>query len=300
MEAIQQQFLLELNSLKERINRLEKEKMIDNRDEIIKDVNIKKTEKEKKEKNIIPLPWLGVVDNDCCRALRVNHGLFTQCENKPITESTFCKTCHNQGTKNGSNLPNSGTVDDRLKCDVMNFADKKSGKKPIPWCQVIKKLNIPMEDAMKFVNEKNITISEEQLVDSSKKRGRPKKDTVEGGVGDESPKKKRGRPRKEKVGVETVAGDDLIASMINNLSGSGSGSGSNLVSVSVTEDEEEDGELTEEKIDDDEDDETEVKKLTIDGKNYLVDNENTVYDMETQEELGFYDKDSNTIIKDGF
>lgn len=119
-------------------------------------------------------------------------------------------------------------------------------------------------------------------------------------MGDESPKKKRGRPRKEKVGVETVAGDDLIASMINNLSGSGSGSGSNLVSVSVTEDEEEDGELTEEKIDDDEDDETEVKKLTIDGKNYLVDNENTVYDMETQEELGFYDKDSNTIIKDGF
>ena len=123
-------------------------------------------------------------------------------------------------------------------------------------------------------------------MDSSKKRGRPKKDTVEGGVGDESPKKKRGRPRKEKVGVETVAGDDLIASMINNLSG---------VSVSVTEG---DDELTEEKIDDD--DETEVKKLTIDGKNYLVDNENTVYDMETQEELGFYDKDSNTIITDGF
>ena len=125
-------------------------------------------------------------------------------------------------------------------------------------------------------------------MDSSKKRGRPKKDTVEGGVGDESPKKKRGRPRKEKVGVETVAGDDLIANMINNLSG---------VSVSVTEGEDE---LTEEKIDDDDEDETEVKKLTIDGKNYLVDNENTVYDMETQEELGFYDKDSNTIITDGF
>lgn len=133
-------------------------------------------------------------------------------------------------------------------------------------------------------------------MDSSKKRGRPKKDTVEGGVGDESPKKKRGRPRKEKVGVETVAGDDLIASMINNLSGSGS----NLVSVSVTDDVSDDvsdDELKEEKIDDDE---TEVRKLTINGKNYLVDNENTVYDMETQDELGFYDKDLNTIIKDGF
>ena len=290
METIHQQLLSDLNSLKERIDRLEKEKMIDNREEIIKDVNIKATEKKEKEKekNIIPLPWVGVVDNDCCHALRVNHGLFTQCENKPINDSKFCKTCHNQGVKNGSNLPNSGTVEDRLKCDIMDFADKKSGKKPIPWCQVIKKLNIPMEDAMKFVNEKNITISEEQLVDSSKKRGRPKKDTVEGGVGDESPKKKRGRPRKEKVGVETVAGDDLIANMINNLSG---------VSVSVTEGEDE---LTEEKIDDDDEDETEVKKLTIDGKNYLVDNENTVYDMETQEELGFYDKDSNTIITDGF
>lgn len=293
MEAIQQQLLSELNSLRERVDRLEKEKIIDSREEIIvKDAIIKKTEKEKKEKSLIPLPWLGLVKDDCCRALRVNHGLFTQCDNNPIDESTFCKTCHNQGVKNGSNLPNSGTVDDRIKSDTMNFTDKKSGKKPIPWCQVIKKLDISMEEAMKFVNEKKITISEEQLVDSSKKRGRPKKDTVEGGVGDESPKKKRGRPRKEKVGVETVAGDDLIASMINNLSGSGS----NLVSVSVTDDVSDD-ELKEEKIDDDE---TEVKKLTINGKNYLVDNENTVYDMETQEELGFYDKDLNTIIKDGF
>ena len=115
------------------------------------------------------------------------------------------------------------------------------------------------------------------MTDTTKKRGRPKKNNTptEGGLGDESPKKKRGRPRKEKVGCDTVAGDDLIANMIADL-----------------------GELEEEIVDDE--DETEVKKLNIDGKDYLIDNENTVYDMESQEELGFYDKDSNSIIKDGF
>jgi hypothetical protein len=275
MELIQQQLQEEINLLKGRIDHLEKERMIDSREEPVKEVIIKKT--EKKEKNSIPLPWLGNINEECCRALRVNHGLFTQCENQPISNSTFCKTCHNQGVKNGSNVPNSGTVDDRLKCDALEFADKKSGKKPTPWCQVLSKLNISKEDAMKYVNDNNIVIPDQQMTDTTKKRGRPKKNNTptEGGLGDESPKKKRGRPRKEKVGCDTVAGDDLIANMIADL-----------------------GELEEEKVDDE--DETEVKKLNIDGKDYLIDNENTVYDMESQEELGFYDKDSNSIIKDGF
>ena len=111
-------------------------------------------------------------------------------------------------------------------------------------------------------------------------------------MGDESPKKKRGRPRKEKQGRETVAGDDLIANMIADLSGSV------LCEEKVDLDE-----LSEEKVDSDLDsdlDETEVKKLSIDGRDYLIDNENTVYDMESQNELGFYDKENNKIIKDGF
>mgnify|MGYP003346983262 CR=1 FL=1 len=56
-------------------------------------------------------------------------------------------------------------------------------------------------------------------------------------------------------------------------------------------------ELEEEKIDEDED-VTEVKKLTIDGVDYLVDNENTVYDMETQDEIGCYNPETNSIVRD--
>ena len=85
------------------------------------------------------MPWTGVINNDLCRGLRVNYGLYTQCENTFTKDSTFCKTCLNQGTKNGSNKPNSGTVDDRLCQPIMNYRDKKSGKTPTPWCQVIKK-----------------------------------------------------------------------------------------------------------------------------------------------------------------
>ena len=43
---------------------------------------------------------------------------------------------------------------------------------------------------------------------------------------------------------------------------------------------------------------TEVKKLTIDGIDYLVDNENTVYDMDTQDEIGCYNPETNSIVRD--
>ena len=291
MEAL----LKEITALKERIEVLEKTNCLNGRNDMITE-KIEKIEKtEKKEKNQIPMPWTATVNNQCCRALRINHGLFTQCDNKPISNSTFCKTCHNQGLKNGSNLPNSGTVDDRLQQPIMEFTDKKSGKKPTPWIQVIKKLNIPMEDALNQAKENNIDIIPEQLEDSQKKRGRPKKNITnvpdsdeEGGVGDVSPKKKRGRPKKEKPAMETVAGDDLIANIIKNL---GPNSNNNEAPSDVS------GELEEEKIDEDED-VTEVKKVTIDGVDYLVDNENTVYDMDTQDEIGCYNPETNSIVRD--
>ena len=291
-----EEILKELNLLKERVNSLEKERLLEDR-EITN--NIPNNKETKKEKSNIPMPWTGVINNDLCRGLRVNYGLYTQCENTFTKDSTFCKTCLNQGTKNGSNKPNSGTVDDRLCQPIMNYRDKKSGKTPTPWCQVIKKLNISMDEAINQAKEMNITISPEQLADSEKKRGRPKKnitnvsdtDSEEGGVGDVSPKKKRGRPKKEQKPMETVAGDDLIANIIRNLA----------PEQAVPENGEKlSDELEEDKIDsDDEDEPTEVKKLTIDNIDYLVDRENTVYDMETQEEIGYYDQETNSIIKDG-
>jgi hypothetical protein len=38
-----------------------------------------------------------------------------------------------------------------------------------------------------------------------------------------------------------------------------------------------------------------VKRITIDGKQYLKTPENLLYDPETKEEMGIYDPDTNTI-----
>mgnify|MGYP007047368946 CR=1 FL=1 len=243
-----------------------------------------------KKENIL-MPWTGIVNENCCQGLKVNHGLYNQCQGVRVNEMEYCKSCVNQGIKNGSNIPNYGTVKDRLLQPMMEYVDKRSGKRCVSWVQVMKKLNVSLEKGLEFAKENGIVIPEEQLVNAEKKRGRPKKDSdtividtdEEGAV-----PKKRGRPKKEKKVMETVAGDDLIANMVANLT-------SSVDPVNVLNDS---GELKEEEIIE-EDDTTEVKNLTIDCINYLVDQDNIVYDVETQEEIGTYNPETNSIMRDG-
>jgi hypothetical protein len=152
-----------------------------------------------------------------------------------------------------------------------------------------------VEDGLKAAALQNVTIPAEHLIESDKKRGRPKKTCddceIEGGVGDDSPKK-RGRPKKSKKEISTVAGDDLIANLITNLS-------SEDVVKDVVKDVVLDVKSDELEIEDIDEESTEVRKLTIDGINYLVDEANTVYDMESQDEIGTYDPESNSITRDG-
>lgn len=297
------------NSLKEV---LEEMKVMRSRLDALEKANrIDPEVKDTKASSKIVMPWIGLVNNNNCRALRINHGLYTQCENKKTHESNgmwFCKTCFNQGVKNGSGIPNNGTVDERLKYDIMGYVDKKTGKKCIPWCQVLNKLNIDIDEAKQEAEKQNIIIPECHFVSSEKKRGRPKKnnnttvsdtdsDTTEGGVGDESPKKKRGRPKKDKKVTDVVAGDDLIAKMISNLA---SNQVSDEVSDKVTSTEKDsDDELQEEDVDDDDEPPTEVQKITINGKDYLIDMDDTVYDINSTDdpiELGKYDRENDSII----
>ena len=183
---------------------MEEMKMIRNRlDALEKTTRIDTEVKDSKSK--ILMPWIGVVNESCCRGLRMNHGLFTQCENK-FTTGNFCKTCFNQGAKNGSGIPNHGTVDERLKYDIMGYVDKNTGKKCIPWFQVLQKLNVDIDQAKQQASELNIQIPQCHMTISEKKRGRPKKnintsvsDTdSEGGVGMNPPKRKEDVQRRKR------------------------------------------------------------------------------------------------------
>jgi len=190
------------------------------------------------------LPWCNVIKSECCKGIRVNHGLYTQCKNKA---EDLCKSC-SKGTI--------CRVEDREK-----FKDEIHGKKIEKYGDVMKKLKISKEQAYEWARQEEIELKEEDLMESEKKRGRKKKE-----VDETEEKKKRGRPKKEKTVIESSIGDEVLK---------------NLVSSATEEEVEEEGTL--------------VEKFEFEGKTYLKDSENMVYDMESQDEIGIYDPNEKKI-----
>lgn len=111
------------------------------------------------------LPWTGVVDESCCRAILRNDGLFTQCH-RPLTNGTWCKKCAKEVEKNGT--PTNGDVDARLVVDVMKY---KVGKFEVkPYIEYMEKKGITQEQVDEAVQEYGLTIDPRQY--EKKKRGR--------------------------------------------------------------------------------------------------------------------------------
>ena len=232
------------------------------------------------------LPWCGVVLEECCKGLKLNNGLHTQC-NRMRGESDYCISCVKLMEKNGGSLPY-GSVDDRLKCDILDYVDPK-GKATIPFANVMKKLNISKEEAIKEAEKLGWTIPECHFEEKKGKRGRPKKDTSAEDTASECSdegKKKRGRPKKNKEVVSNNAGEDLIASLLEQENGESENK--ELVEPNVELDEE----LVEELV---EEEETKVIKFEIEGKTYLKSEDNVLYDMESHDAVGVWNEEKKKI-----
>ena len=192
-------------------------------EEALRDLNMDKmsmsrssTKKTPKvNKPSIPLPWTGVVSDESCRGLRLNHGLYTQCSGGR-GESGFCKSCDKQCATNSSGTPNCGTVEDRAAVGVLEFTDPK-GRLVVPYANVMKKLNISKEKVTEEAEKFGLEIPDEQFVERAPTRGRKKKDVAVDDTDDESSDKKRGRPKKDKKEVVSNPGDDLIATLVANV-----------------------------------------------------------------------------------
>ena len=162
----------------------------------------------------ITLPWCGEVIDGCCHAITSNQDLYTQCT-KDATDGEYC-------TKHASKRP-CGTVEDRLKCDIMEYRDPTNNKKVKPFSVYIAKKNVDVDAAKAEAERLGWTIDPVQFEEYVVKRGRPKKastpksaaisDTDTSGSETEmSPKpKKRGRPKKVAVDDVKSSGPDLIA-----------------------------------------------------------------------------------------
>ena len=235
-------------------------------------------EKRKKLEKRMLIPWCGEVEEGC-KNLKYNSGLHTQCGKECVGE--YCEGCMKGIEKNGGECPY-GNVNDRLKVDILEFVDNK-GKKTIAYGKVMTKLNIKKEEALQEAERLGITIPECHFDVQPSKRGRPKKDTSADETGSESSvgeKKKRGRPKREKSVSCESAGEDLIASLIQE-------------SQSPKEEKKEE-ELIAESLSDDEEEES-VVKFEVNGKTYLKSEDEVLYDLESHEAVGIWNEETKEI-----
>ena len=178
-----------------------------------KDSKVKELKvKELKVKSKFALPYSGELDESCCRGLRQNQGLYTQCTVSSCESSVFCKSCKTSADKNDG-VPEYGTITSRLKAynEGVEYKDP-SGKSPTPYVKVMKKLKVSREEVEEEASKLWMVINPIHFeTDAVKRSGRPAlKKKAE--VGEVKPK---GRPKKAKKVLE-LAGEeeDLFASLV--------------------------------------------------------------------------------------
>lgn len=113
----------------------------------------------------IILPFCGVINDDCCKAILYNHGLLTQCTNK--CSEKFCSPkCKSSKY---------GVIYDRLNCKKGEFVTK-NGKREILYEDFMKKNSYNYDDVIENLRENNLTYELPKVERSVKKgRGRPRK-----------------------------------------------------------------------------------------------------------------------------
>jgi hypothetical protein len=184
-------------------------------------ISLKKVEGKKTgmKKATITKPSFALPFTTCnpslCNGLKPNHGLYTQCQGSPVDGKSFCKSCVKQCEKNGTNKPDNGTIDDRIKND---FKGPK-GDAPKHYTAVMKKLKLTKEQVLEEASKFGIEIAEEHFTapEGKTKRGRPSKKEKSDDESASSEPKKRGRPKKAIKDVKPEETEDLFANLVSNV-----------------------------------------------------------------------------------
>lgn len=159
--------------------------------------------KESGVKASFALPFSNEKKLDCCRGLRYNQGLYTQCQ---VKSEDLCKVCSIQASKNSNGKPDYGTIEDRMAVGPYDYIDP-SGKKPIRYTKIMDKLNLTAEMVIAEAGKLNLVIKAEHfIVEEAKKKPEKKM---------EEPEKKKGRPKKSKKVIEVESStSDLFAELV--------------------------------------------------------------------------------------
>lgn len=133
-----------------------------------KAIDYLKNRNETSVKQKLILPYCGVIFDTRCYAMRKNHGLYTQCKNKP-TISGYCKICYNASLNSPSEKPPHGDIRERSELIAKN---RLPGL--LKYGNIMEKLNIKKKEAIFEANRMGLTIPDDEFDILIKKRGRPK------------------------------------------------------------------------------------------------------------------------------
>jgi hypothetical protein len=168
---------------------------------------------EKKESNKFALPYNGELNGDLCFGISRNNGLYTQCSSSRKSNEAYCTKCGKQALKNEHGLPDYGSIQTRSSKYLKDeeFVDP-SGKKPIAFVKIMKKLKLTEEQVREEALKQGLKIDPRHFEVEAKKSGRPKQEKPEKPAKE---LKAKGRPKKSKKVLE-LAGEeeDLFASLV--------------------------------------------------------------------------------------
>ena len=135
----------------------------------------KKSLKLKKQKAAtIVLPFCGIINRENCYAMKKNHGLYTQCKKKKKKGCEYCAICMEAARNSPTEKPPQGDIRER---DGLKAENKLPGL--IPYANIMSKLNITKQEAIKQASRCGWEIPEEEWIEVKKRRGRPKKKKIE-------------------------------------------------------------------------------------------------------------------------
>jgi hypothetical protein len=181
------------------------------------DIGVEKVVKcSRKAKNVVkrefPLPYNGEMCEDSCLALRLNKGLYTQCESKRMNEKMYCGSCCKLADKSGCDMPEYGTIKQRKEAydEKREYTDPK-GRSPTAYTKIMKKLNLTEERVLEEGAKLGMKIDMSHFIAPSEtKRGRPAQPKEP-----KEPKGAKGRPKKEKKVIQITDDDeDIFATLV--------------------------------------------------------------------------------------
>jgi hypothetical protein len=167
---------------------------------IVKELIVKPIKAAKEPKSTFPFPFEpSRVNEQGCKGLSYNHGLFTQCAKSCMSNGSFCKSCQTEADNSSTGRPDCGTVAQRIDAELYEFKDSK-GRSPISYTKFLEKAKLTAEQAVEEAGKLNFVINECHFV----KKQVNKEDATA-----------RGRPKKIVALVKAETVDDLFANLAN-------------------------------------------------------------------------------------